>query len=40
VFAAKPDRLREILREGSTRARRVAAETLAAAKSAVGIPER
>jgi tryptophanyl-tRNA synthetase len=40
AFAAEPDRLRSILHEGSARARQVAAETLAAAKTAVGIPER
>jgi tryptophanyl-tRNA synthetase len=36
-MAARPDHLREILREGSARARGVAAETLAAAKAAVGV---
>jgi tryptophanyl-tRNA synthetase len=40
AFAAEPDRLRAILHEGSARARRLAAETLVAAKAAVGIPER
>lgn len=35
--AATPQRLREILQEGSARARRVARETLAEAKAAVGI---
>jgi tryptophanyl-tRNA synthetase len=35
--AAEPGRIREILEDGSTRARRAAAETLAAAKTAVGI---
>jgi tryptophanyl-tRNA synthetase len=33
----RPDHLREVLREGSARARRVAAETLAEAKAAVGV---
>jgi hypothetical protein len=36
-MAARPDHLREVLREGSTRARRIASETLAEAKAAVGI---
>ncbi len=36
-FAARPDWLREILHEGSARARRTARETLAEAKAAVGI---
>lgn len=36
-MAERPDHLREVLREGSARARRVAAETLAEAKAAVGI---
>jgi tryptophanyl-tRNA synthetase len=40
AFAAEPDRLRGILHEGSARARRVAAETLAAAKSAAGVLDR
>jgi tryptophanyl-tRNA synthetase len=35
--AAEPGRIREILEDGSARARRAAAETLAAAKTAVGI---
>jgi len=35
--AAKPARIREILQEGSARARRTARDTLAAAKAAVGI---
>jgi hypothetical protein len=37
-FAARPAALREILHAGSARARRLAAETLAEAKAAVGIP--
>jgi tryptophanyl-tRNA synthetase len=36
-FAARPAALREILEAGSARARRIAAETLAQAKAAVGI---
>ena len=36
-MAARPDHLREVLREGSVRARRIASETLAEAKAAVGI---
>jgi tryptophanyl-tRNA synthetase len=36
-MAERPDHLREVLREGSARARRVATETLAEAKAAVGI---
>ena len=36
-MAARPDHLREVLREGSARARRIASETLAEAKAAVGI---
>ena len=36
-FAEQPERLREVLRDGSARARRVASETLAAAKDAVGV---
>jgi tryptophanyl-tRNA synthetase len=36
-MAARPDRLQELLREGSARARRVASETLAEVKAAVGI---
>jgi tryptophanyl-tRNA synthetase len=36
-MAARPEHLREVLREGSIRARRVASETLADAKAAVGI---
>ncbi|HSD25736.1 MAG TPA: tryptophan--tRNA ligase, partial [Vicinamibacteria bacterium] len=36
-MAARPEYLREVLREGSIRARRVASETLADAKAAVGI---
>jgi tryptophanyl-tRNA synthetase len=35
--AAKPTRLREVLHEGSTRARETARRTLAAAKEAIGI---
>ena len=36
-MAERPVHLREVLHEGSARARRVAAETLAAAKAAVGV---
>ena len=36
-FAAAPEQIREVLREGSERARETARATLAAAKSAVGI---
>jgi tryptophanyl-tRNA synthetase len=36
-MAARPDHLREVLREGSVRARRIASETLAEAKAAVGV---
>jgi hypothetical protein len=37
-FAARPAALREIREAGSARARRIATETLAEAKAAVGIP--
>jgi tryptophanyl-tRNA synthetase len=37
-FAARPAVLREVLQAGSARARRIATETLAEAKAAVGIP--
>jgi tryptophanyl-tRNA synthetase len=37
AFAEQPGRLREVLRDGSARARRVASETLAAVKDAVGV---
>jgi tryptophanyl-tRNA synthetase len=36
-MAARPDHLREVLHEGSARARRVASETLGAVKTAVGV---
>ena len=36
-MAARPDHLQELLREGSARARRVASETLAEVKAAVGV---
>jgi tryptophanyl-tRNA synthetase len=36
-MAARPDHLRQVLHEGSARARRIASETLAEAKAAVGI---
>jgi tryptophanyl-tRNA synthetase len=36
-MAARPDHLREVLHEGSARARRVATETLGAVKAAVGV---
>jgi hypothetical protein len=36
-LAERPDHLREVLHEGSARARRVAAQTLAEAKAAVGV---
>src|SRR5262249_51701275 len=36
-LAERPDHIREVLREGSARARATARETLAAAKAAVGI---
>jgi tryptophanyl-tRNA synthetase len=36
-MAARPDHLQEVLREGSARARRVASETLAEVKAAVGV---
>jgi tryptophanyl-tRNA synthetase len=36
-MAARPDHLRDVLHEGSARARRVAGETLGAVKAAVGV---